>query len=84
MAEGEFARMQHHLEAALKIGLSMGTAPGGDHDLYALLVDAAAQQRDPGAAQICTACRRIRLRHWSQAAHGHCPPRLGRSAHSLR
>jgi tetratricopeptide (TPR) repeat protein len=49
MAEGEFALMQHHLEAALKIGLLMGTAPGGDHDLYAMLVDAAAQQRDQAA-----------------------------------
>ena len=46
MAEGEFALMQQHLDAALKTGLSKGRVPGGDHDLYAMLVDAAAQQRD--------------------------------------
>jgi tetratricopeptide (TPR) repeat protein len=49
MAEGEFALMQHHLESALKIDLLMGTTPGSDHDLYAMLVDAAAQQRDQAA-----------------------------------
>ena len=51
MAEGEFALMQQHLNAALKVGLSIGADPGGDHDVYALLVDAAAQQRDPAALQ---------------------------------
>ena len=50
MAEGEFALMQKHLEAALKANLK-GTAPGGDHDLYAMLVDAASQQRDPVGLQ---------------------------------
>ena len=47
MAEGEFALMQQHLEAALKLSSSVGAAPGGDHDVYAMLVDGAAQQRDP-------------------------------------
>jgi tetratricopeptide (TPR) repeat protein len=51
MAEGEFALMQEHLEAGLKLGLLMGAAPRGDHDLYAMLVDAAAQRRDPAALQ---------------------------------
>jgi tetratricopeptide (TPR) repeat protein len=49
MAEGEFALMQHHLEAVLNISLLMGTNPGGDHDCYAMLVDAAAQKRDQAA-----------------------------------
>jgi tetratricopeptide (TPR) repeat protein len=51
MAEGEFALMQQHLEAALKSSSSAGAAPAGDHDLYAMLVDGAAQQRDPVGLQ---------------------------------
>jgi tetratricopeptide (TPR) repeat protein len=47
MAEGEFALMQQHLEAALKLSSAVGAAPAGDHDVYAMLVDGAAQQRDP-------------------------------------
>ncbi len=45
MAEGEFALVRQHLEAALKL-------PGsfvGEHELYAMLADAAAQQRDEAA-----------------------------------
>jgi len=44
-AEGEFALVRHHLEAAL-------TLTGewvGDHDLYAMLADAAGRQRDAAA-----------------------------------
>jgi tetratricopeptide (TPR) repeat protein len=51
MAEGEFALMQQHLEAALKLSSSAGAAPAGDHDVYAMLVDGAAQQRDPAGLQ---------------------------------
>ena len=51
MAEGEFALMQQHLEAALKLSSADNDAPGGNHDIYALLVDAAAQQRDPARLQ---------------------------------
>jgi len=45
MAEGEFALMQEHLEAALNLNMLDGASPGSDHDLYAMLVDVAAQQR---------------------------------------
>jgi tetratricopeptide (TPR) repeat protein len=51
MAEGEFALMQQHLAMALSTSASMGSAPGSDHDVYALLVDAAAQQRDQALLQ---------------------------------
>jgi tetratricopeptide (TPR) repeat protein len=51
MAEGEFALMQQHLETALKLSSSAGAAPAGDHDVYAMLVDGAAQQRDPVGLQ---------------------------------
>ena len=51
MAEGEFALMQQHLEAALKLISTAEVASGGDHDLYAMLVDGAAQQRDPVGLQ---------------------------------
>jgi tetratricopeptide (TPR) repeat protein len=51
MAEGEFALMQQHLEAALKLSSLAGADPAGDHDLYAMLVDGAAQQRDPVGLQ---------------------------------
>ena len=51
MAEGEFALMQQHLEAVLKLSSSVGAASGGDHDVYAMLVDGAAQQHDPVGLQ---------------------------------
>ena len=47
MAEGEFALMRQHLDTALKIDLAEGAAHGSDQRYYALLVDAAVQQRDP-------------------------------------
>ena len=47
MAEGEFALMQQHLEAALELGTSAGADAGWDHETYAMLADGAAQQRDP-------------------------------------
>jgi tetratricopeptide (TPR) repeat protein len=51
MAEGEFALMQQHLEAALKLSSAAGASPAGDHDVYAMLVDGAVQQRDPVGLQ---------------------------------
>ncbi len=45
MAEGEFALVRQHLEAALRTT----DAECGDHDLYAMLADAATQQRDQAA-----------------------------------
>ena len=51
MAEGEFALMQQHLEAALKLSSMAGADPASDHDVYAMLVDGAAQQRDPVGLQ---------------------------------
>jgi tetratricopeptide (TPR) repeat protein len=50
MVEGEFALANEHLEAALPQP-SMGWVSVGDHELYNLLVDAAAQQRDAAALQ---------------------------------
>lgn len=50
MAEGEFALIREYGEAGL-IRLSKGWATFGDHDLYSLLVDAAAMQRDEAAIQ---------------------------------
>lgn len=47
MAEGEFARVRQHLEAALD-HLSDWV---GDHDLHALLADAAARQEDLSALE---------------------------------
>lgn len=49
-AEGEFALVQEHLEAALPQG-SIGWMAVGDHELYNLLADVAAQQRDEDALQ---------------------------------
>ncbi len=45
MAEGEFALVRQHLEVAL----SKSATWVGEHDLYAMLADAAAQQRDEAA-----------------------------------
>ena len=49
LAEGEFALLRQHLEAALKKNVILDFVPSGDHDLYAQLVDGAAQQRDQAA-----------------------------------
>ena len=46
MAEGEFALVRQHLNQALHKESSGIT---GDHDLYAMLADAATQQRDEAA-----------------------------------
>ena len=45
MAEGEFARVRENLENAV----GKDSVLLGDHDLYAMLVDAAVQQRDVDA-----------------------------------
>ncbi len=47
MAEGEFALVHKYLE----IALDRTAAWVGEHDLYAMLADAAAQQRDETALQ---------------------------------
>jgi tetratricopeptide (TPR) repeat protein len=44
MAEGEFALVRKHLEHALHKEITFVVRP---HDLYAMLADAAVQQRDP-------------------------------------
>ncbi len=46
MAEGEFALMTTHLEAALEQNVATGAPYGSDHDVYSLLADAAVQRRD--------------------------------------
>lgn len=51
MAEGEFALLQTHLEAGLEKSAAMGAAEGSNADVYALLVDAAALQRDATVLQ---------------------------------
>ncbi|MBI3914856.1 MAG: response regulator transcription factor [Chloroflexi bacterium] len=48
-AEGEFALVKQYLEAALMQSVRPGGSHSGDLDLYALLVDATAQQRDEAA-----------------------------------
>ena len=50
MAEGEFALVQEHLEIALSQP-SLGWIAYGDHELYNLLADTAAQQRDEASLQ---------------------------------
>ncbi len=49
MAEGEFAQVRHFMEIALAPSKENGWI--GAHDLYTLLVDAAAQKKDTGALQ---------------------------------
>src|SRR5512143_2455555 len=52
MAEGEFALVEQHLEGALQKRFANGSQVfnngswPGDHDLFAMLADAAAQQAD--------------------------------------
>ncbi len=49
MAEGEFALVRQYMEVALTKSPSPIGAPSGDHDFYAMLADAAAEQRDETA-----------------------------------
>lgn len=51
MAEGEFVLMTQHLEEAIKLNLAMGAVRGSELKYYALLADAAAQQKDPVGLQ---------------------------------
>ncbi len=46
MGAGEFARVRQHLELALEKPVVVTGVPGGDHDIYAALVDVASRQRD--------------------------------------
>jgi tetratricopeptide (TPR) repeat protein len=83
MAEGEFALMQQHLEAALKLSSSAGAAPGGDHDLYAMLVDGAAQQRDPAGLQKYAALAEETARRIGHKLHLAIAQRAWGVAHTL-
>ena len=66
MAEGEFALVRQHLEAAIgKLPLPIGW-PVADHDLYALLAEACASQRDLGGLR-----RYAPLAETLAARHGH-------------
>lgn len=55
MAEGEFALVKQHLEMALQkhsanfVNVFNNSSWAGDHDLYAMLADSAAQQQDEAA-----------------------------------
>ena len=49
IAEGEFALVRQHLEAALDRPTELTGAVCGDHDLYAMLADVAVFERDAAA-----------------------------------
>jgi tetratricopeptide (TPR) repeat protein len=83
MAEGEFALMQQHLEAALKLSSSAGAAPAGDHDVYAMLVDGAAQQRDPAGLQKYAALAEETARRIDHKLHLAIAQRAWGVAHTL-
>ena len=83
MAEGEFALMQQHLEAALKLSSSAGAAPAGDHDVYAMLVDGAAQQRDPVGLQKYAALAEETARRIDHKLHLAIAQRAWGVAHTL-
>ncbi len=46
LAAGEFARVREHLEIGMAKSVDARIASGGEHDLYAMLVDAAVRERD--------------------------------------
>jgi tetratricopeptide (TPR) repeat protein len=66
MAEGEFALVTSEMEEALGKGVLLDFVPSRDHDLYAVLVDAAAQQRDADALNTY-----VPLAHDTASAIGH-------------
>jgi tetratricopeptide (TPR) repeat protein len=83
MAEGEFALMQQHLEAALKLSSAAGATPAGDHDVYAILVDGAAQQRDPVGLQKYAALAEDTARRIDHKLHLAIAQRAWGVAHTL-
>jgi tetratricopeptide (TPR) repeat protein len=83
MAEGEFALMQQHLEAALNLSSAVGADPAGDHDVYALLVDGAAQQRDPVGLQKYAALAEETARRIDHKLHLAIAQRAWGVAHTL-
>ena len=83
MAEGEFALMQQHLEAALELSSSAGAGPAGDHDVYAMLVDSAAQQRDPAGLQKYAALAEETARRIDHKLHLAIAQRAWGVAHTL-
>jgi tetratricopeptide (TPR) repeat protein len=83
MAEGEFALMQQHLEAALNLSSAVGADPAGDHDVYALLVDGAAQQRDPVRLQKYAALAEQTARRIDHKLHLAIAQRAWGVAHTL-
>jgi tetratricopeptide (TPR) repeat protein len=83
MAEGEFALMQQHLEAVLKLSSAAGADPAGDHDVYAMLVDGAAQQRDPVGLQKYAALAEQTARRIDHKLHLAIAQRAWGVAHSL-
>ena len=83
MAEGEFALMQQHLEAALTLSSSVGAAPAGDHDVYAMLVDGAAQQRDSVGLQKYAALAEQTARSIDHKLHLAIAQRAWGVAHTL-
>jgi tetratricopeptide (TPR) repeat protein len=83
MAEGEFVLMQQHLEAALKLSSAAGATPSGDHDVYAMLADGAAQQRDLAGLQKYPALAEETARRIDHKLHLAIAQRAWGVAHTL-
>ena len=83
MAEGEFALMQQHLEAALKLSSADDDVHGGNHDVYALLVDSAALQHDPVRLQKYAALAEETARRIDHKLHLAIAQRAWGVAHTL-
>lgn len=66
MAEGEFALVRQHLEAAIKKPSGTRSLGCFDHNLYTMLADVAAQQRDAAALR-----QYVPLAEEAAARYGH-------------
>lgn len=82
MAEGEFALIREYGEAGL-VRPSKGWATFGDHDLYSLLADAAAQQRDEVALRQYTPLAEETARRYDHSLYQAIAHRAWGVAHRL-
>lgn len=79
LAEGEFALVRHHLEEALQTS----DTTLGDHDLYAMLAEAAARQRDQVALRQYAPLAETMAAHYSDTLNQAIAQRAWGVAHRL-
>ena len=82
MAEGEFALVRQHLETGLHLTYG-GQQSFGDHAMYTMLADVAAQQRDEAAVRRYAPLAEEWSKHYGHALYQAIASRAWGVAHRL-